>query len=161
MWAWQFMKMLATSDQLGLPRFVSMQNMYNVIYREEEREMLPLCRAEGVGVIPFSPLARGFVAHKDSVRSQTDALSKDYFFRPKDFAMVEKITEIATNRGVNNAQLSLAWLLQQPGVTAPIIGASKPHHLDDAFASLSISLTSEELKALHDIYEPRPVVAHS
>ena len=168
MWAWQFMKMLSTSERLGAARFVSMQNLYNVIYREEEREMLPLCRAEGIGVIPFSPLARGFVAGNrrkedrgETVRAKTDDLAQSYSFRPQDFEMVDRIAEIAQNRGVHNAQVSLAWLLQQPGVTAPIIGASKPHHLKDALAALNIKLDEAELKTLHDIYEPRPVVAHT
>ncbi|MDE3199208.1 MAG: aldo/keto reductase [Acidobacteriota bacterium] len=168
MWAWQFMKMLATSDKLGAARFVSMQNLYNVIYREEEREMMPLCRAEGIGVIPFSPLARGFVAGNrrredrgETVRAKTDNLAREYSYRAKDFDMVDRIAEIAKARGANNAQVSLAWLLQQPGVTAPIVGASKPHHLDDAIAALSLRLDEAELKALNGIYEPRPVVAHS
>jgi aryl-alcohol dehydrogenase (NADP+) len=168
MWGWQFMKMLATSERLGLARFVSMQNYYNVIYREEEREMIPLCRAEGVGVIPFSPLARGFVVGNrrkedwgETVRARTDDYSRKQYYRPQDFAIVDKLAQIASKRGINNAQVALAWVLQQPGVTAPIVGATKPHHLDDALAALSIRLDDEELKLLGESYEPRAVMAHS
>jgi aryl-alcohol dehydrogenase-like predicted oxidoreductase len=168
MFAWQFMKMLATSDKLGVARFVSMQNYYNLVYREEEREMMPLCRAEGIGLIPFSPLARGFVAGNrriedsgDTVRAETDDYSRRQYYRPQDFAVVEQITEVAKKRGVSNAQVALAWVLQQPGVTAPIIGASKLGHLDEAVAALEIRLDEAELKALEVCYEPRAVMAHS
>ena len=168
MWSWQFMKMLAVSERLGLARFVSMQNQYNVIYREEEREMLPLCRAEGIGVIPFSPLARGFVAGNrrredmgETVRAQTDDYSQKQYYSPQDFAIVEKLTEVARSRGVSNAQVALAWVLQQPGITSPIVGASKPHHLDDALAALSIRLDDAELKALAEPYRPKAVQGHS
>src|SRR3989441_12472715 len=122
MYGWQFMKMLGTSDRLGLARFVSMQNYYNVIYREEEREMLPLCRAEGIGVTPFSPLARGFVVgnrrkedYGDTVRAKTDEFSRKQYYRAEDFAIVDRITEIAKKRGITNAQVALAWILHQPG----------------------------------------------
>jgi aryl-alcohol dehydrogenase (NADP+) len=168
MWSWQFMKMLAVSERLGLARFVSMQNQYNVIYREEEREMVPLCRAEGIGVIPFSPLARGFVAGNrrredmgETVRAQTDDYSQKQYYSPQDFAIVEKLTEVARSRGVSNAQVALAWVLQQPGITSPIVGASKPHHLDDALAALSIRLDDAELKALAEPYQPKAVQGHS
>jgi aryl-alcohol dehydrogenase-like predicted oxidoreductase len=168
MWSWQFMKMLAVSERLGLARFVSMQNQYNVIYREEEREMLPLCRAEGIGVIPFSPLARGFVAGNrrredmgETVRAQTDDYSQKQYYSPQDFAIVEKLTEVARSRGVSNAQVALAWVLQQPGITSPIVGASKPHHLDDALAALSIRLDDAELRALAEPYQPKAVQGHS
>ena len=168
MWSWQFMKMLAVSERLGLARFVSMQNQYNVIYREEEREMVPLCRAEGIGVIPFSPLARGFVAGNrrredmgETVRAQTDDYSQKQYYSPQDFAIVEKLTEVARSRGVSNAQVALAWVLQQPGITSPIVGASKPHHLDDALAALSIRLDDAELKALAEPYRPKAVQGHS
>jgi aryl-alcohol dehydrogenase (NADP+) len=168
MFAWQFMKMLATSDQLGVARFVSMQNYYNLVYREEEREMLPLCRAEGIGVIPFSPLARGFVAGNrrkedlgETVRARTDDYSQRQYYRPQDFAVVKNITEVANARGVGNAQVALAWVLQQPGITAPIIGASKMQHLDDAVEALNIRLDEAELKALGSAYEPRAIMAHS
>jgi aryl-alcohol dehydrogenase (NADP+) len=168
MWAWQFMKMLCASDKLGVARFVTMQNYYNLVYREEEREMLPLCRAEGIGVTPFSPLARGFVVgnrrkedYGETVRAKTDEFSRRQYYRPQDFAVVDRLTEIAKKRGSNNAQVALAWVLHQPGVTAPIIGASKPHHLEDAVAALGIKLDAEESKALGERYEPRAVIAHA
>ena len=168
MFAWQFMKMLAASDRMGLARFVTMQNYYNVIYREEEREMLPLCRAEGIGVIPFSPLARGFVVgnrRKDdwgeTIRAKTDEFSRKQYYRPQDFAIVDRISEIAKTRRLNNAQIALAWVLHQPGVTAPIIGASKPGHLEDAIAALDVKLDAQELKALGELYKPREILGHS
>jgi 1-deoxyxylulose-5-phosphate synthase len=168
MFAWQFMKMLMTSDKLGLARFVSMQDYYNLVYREEEREMLPLCRAEGIGVIPFSPLARGFVVGNrrkedlgETVRAKTDEFSRRQYYGPQDFAIVDRISEVAKNRGVNNAQIALAWVLRQPGVTAPIIGASKMYQLDDAIAALSIKLDESELKSLTEPYRPRAIMAHS
>jgi aryl-alcohol dehydrogenase (NADP+) len=168
MFAWQFMKMLAISDRLGLARFVSMQNHYNLVYREEEREMLPLCRAEGIGVIPFSPLARGFVTGNrsvdnkgDSVRAQTDELSPRYYYQPDDFAVVDRLTAISKRRGVPNAQLALAWMLHQPGVTAPIVGASKMSHLEDALAATNIKLDVEELKSLAEPYRPHRVLGHA
>jgi len=168
MYAWQFMKMLAASDRMGLARFVTMQNYYNVIYREEEREMLPLCRAEDIGVIPFSPLARGFVVGNrrqddwgETIHAKTDEFSRKQYYRPQDFAIVDRISEIAKKRGLNNAQIALAWVLHQPGVTAPIIGASKPGHLEDAIAALNVKLDAAELKALSELYEPRGILGHS
>jgi aryl-alcohol dehydrogenase-like predicted oxidoreductase len=168
MFAWQFMKMLMTSDKLGLARFVSMQNYYNLVYREEEREMLPLCRAEGIGVTPFSPLARGFVVgnrrkedYGETVRAKTDEFSRRQYYGAQDFAIVDRISEVAKNRGVNNAQIALAWVLQQPGITAPIVGASKMYQLDDAMAALSIRLEESELKLLAEHYRPRAIMAHS
>jgi aryl-alcohol dehydrogenase (NADP+) len=167
MFAWQFAKMLYTADRLGCARFVSMQNHYNVIYREEEREMLPLCREEGIGVIPFSPLARGFVAGRrqsgdagETVRFQTDELTKKYY-RSSDYAVVDAIGAVAQARGVSNAQVALAWLLHQPGVTAPIIGASKPHHLEEAVAAVSLKLDGDELKALAAPYRPHEILGHA
>lgn len=168
MYAWQFMKMLAMSDRLGLTRFVSMQNCYNLLYREEEREMLPLCREEGIGVIPFSPLARGFIAGNrnreksgETVRAQSDDLSRSYFFTEQDFTLVDRITEVAERLGTSNARLAMAWVLQQPGITAPIIGATKPHHISDAVAALDLKLDEADLKSLTDLYRPRPIMAHS
>jgi 1-deoxyxylulose-5-phosphate synthase len=168
MFAWQFMKMLMTSDKLGLARFVSMQNYYNLVYREEEREMLPLCRAEGIGVTPFSPLARGFVVgnrrkedYGETVRAKTDEFSRRQYYGPQDFAIVDRIGEVAKNRGVNNAQIALAWVLQQPGITAPIVGASKMYQLDDAIAALNIRLEESELKLLAEHYRPRAIMAHA
>jgi 1-deoxyxylulose-5-phosphate synthase len=168
MFAWQFMKMLMTADKLGLTRFVSMQNYYNLVYREEEREMIPMCRAEGIGVTPFSPLARGFVVgnrrkedYGETVRAKTDEFSRRQYYSAQDFAIVDRITEVASKRGVNNARIALAWVLQQPGVTAPIIGASKMNQLDDAIAALSIRLDEAELKLLTELYKPRPIMAHT
>jgi aryl-alcohol dehydrogenase (NADP+) len=161
MFAWQFAKMLYTADRLGHARFVSMQNHYNVIYREEEREMMPLCREEGIGVIPFSPMARGFVAGKsETVRAQTDELTKRYYHE-SDYAVVDAVTAIAKARGVSNAQVALAWLMHQPGVTAPIIGASKPHHLEEAVAAVSLKLDTEELKALSAPYQAHGILGHA
>ena len=168
MYAWQFMKMLGTSDRLGLTRFVSMQNCYNLLYREEEREMLPLCREEGIGVIPFSPLARGIIAGNrnreksgDTLRAQSDDLSRSYFFTEQDFALVDRITEVAERLGTSNARLAMAWVLQQPGITSPIIGATKPHHISDAVAALELKLDESDLQSLTDPYKPRPIMAHS
>ncbi len=168
MYAWQFMKMLATSERLRLAKFVSMQNYYNLVYREEEREMLPLCRTEGIGVIPFSPLARGFVVGNrrtedwgETIRAKTDDYSRGQYYRPLDFAIVDRISAIAEARGVNNAQIALAWVLQQPGITAPIVGATKLSHLDDAVCAQSIKLDDAELKSLGELYETRPIMAHS
>jgi aryl-alcohol dehydrogenase (NADP+) len=144
-----------------------MQNYYNVIYREEEREMLPLCRAEGIAVTPFSPLARGFVVgnrrkedYGETVRAKTDEFSRRQYYRPQDFAIVERVSEIARKRDLNNAQVALAWVLHQPGITSPIIGASKPGHLEDALKALSVKLDESELKYLSELYEPRSVLAN-
>jgi aryl-alcohol dehydrogenase-like predicted oxidoreductase len=170
MFAWQFAKMLQTSDKLGLSRFVTMQNHYNLIYREEEREMIPFCRAEGIGLIPWSPLARGFLAGNrrgreqgfgTTVRARTDDYAQQMYYQDSDFAVVERVTDIAKRRGVSNAQVALAWVLAQPGVTAPIIGASKMQHLDEAIKALELGLSEEELRALAEPYKPHPVFGHS
>lgn len=168
MFAWQFAKMLAAQDAMSLARFVAMQNHYNLIYREEEREMLPLCREEGIGVIPWSPLARGFLAGNrskenfgETVRSKTDEYAQKLYYQDSDFVVVDRLTEIAEKRGVPNAQVALAWVLAQPGITAPIVGASKMQHLEDAAAALKIKLTDEELKALEEPYRPHAVLGHS
>lgn len=168
MFAWQFAKMLAAAHRLGLARFVSMQNHYNLVYREEEREMLPLCREEGIGVIPWSPLARGFLAGNrskeslgDTVRAKTDDFAQRLYYQPSDFEIVDRVSQVAKRRGVSNVQIALAWLLAQPGVTAPIIGASKPHHLDDAVAALDVQLDAEERKLLEECYQPHRVLGHS
>jgi aryl-alcohol dehydrogenase (NADP+) len=167
MYAWQFMNMLATSRANGWTPFVSMQPQYNLVYREEEREMLPLCKDQGVGVIPWSPLARGFLAggrgnpgEGNTERARTDAFSPRLYYKAPDHAVVDKLSELATARGVSNMQLALAWVLKNPAVTSPIVGASKPHHLDDALAGLEIKLTPEEVKALEAPYEPKPVLDH-
>jgi aryl-alcohol dehydrogenase (NADP+) len=170
MYAWQFAKMLQTSDRLGLSRFVTMQNHYNLVYREEEREMIPLCRAEGVGIIPWSPLARGFLAGNrqgrdqgfgQTPRAKTDDFAHRMYYEESDFAVVERVTDIARRLGVTNAQVALAWLLYQPGVTAPIVGASKMEHLEDAAKALDVKLTGEDLKSLAEPYRPHPVLGHS
>jgi len=168
MFAWQFAKMLYKADEMGLTRFVSMQNHYNLIYREEEREMIPLCREEGIGVIPWSPLARGFLAGNrrkqdfgETVRSKTDQYAQGMYYQPSDFAVVDRVGEIARARGVPNAQVALAWILQQPGVTAPIVGASKMQHLEDAVAAMSLKLDERELQALAEPYQPHKVLGHS
>ena len=168
MYAWQFARMLYKADEMGCARFVTMQNHYNLVYREEEREMLPLCREEGIGVIPWSPLARGFVMgnrrredHGDTVRAKTDTYAQGLYYQPSDFDVVDRITQVARQRGISNAQVALAWVLQQPGITAPIIGASKMHHLDDAVAALEVRLTDAELSALAEPYQPHKVLGHS
>jgi aryl-alcohol dehydrogenase (NADP+) len=169
MFAWQMAKMLHTSDRRGLARFVTMQNHYNLVYREEEREMIPLCRDEGVGLIPWSPLARGFLAGNrrredenkgETSRARTDDFAHSMYYADSDFAVVERVGEVARQRGVSNAQVALAWLLHQEGVVAPIIGASKPHHLDEAIAALALRLEPAELKALEEPYQPHRVLGH-
>src|SRR5512136_20387 len=141
MYAWQFAKALYTSDLHGWTRFVSMQPHYNLVYREEEREMLPLCRDQGIGVIPWSPLARGFLAGNrtrdksgETTRSKSDGFAHSMYYQDSDFKVVDRVLELANRRGTRPAQIALAWMLHQPGITTPIIGASKPHHLDDALA---------------------------
>ncbi|HET7716946.1 MAG TPA: aldo/keto reductase [Bauldia sp.] len=167
MFAWQFAKMLNTSDRLGVSRFVTMQNHYNLIYREEEREMIPLCLDEGIGLMPWSPLARGFLTGSrkrgdkgDTTRARSDSFAHNMYYQEDDYRVVDRLTEVARKRGVPNAQIALAWLLQKPGVTAPIIGATKPNHLPDAFAALSLKLDAEEVKALEEPYRPHPVLGH-
>jgi aryl-alcohol dehydrogenase (NADP+) len=168
MHAWQFAKMLYTADAMGMTRFVSMQNHYNLVYREEEREMLPLCDEEGIAVIPWSPLARGFLAGNrrasdfgETPRARTDDYAKQMYYQPSDFTVVERLTEIAAQRGLSNAQIALAWMLSKPAITAPIIGASKMRHLEEAVAALSVGLTEEEIAALEAPYQPHPVLGHS
>jgi aryl-alcohol dehydrogenase (NADP+) len=171
MYAWQFLKMLETQRSLGLARFKMMQNHYNLVYREEEREMIPLCLAEGVGLIPWSPLARGFLAGNrkaneekaagETVRARTDAYAHGLYYRPGDFTVVDRLTEIAEARGVKNAQVALAWMLAKPGITAPIVGASKMYQLEDALAAIEIKLTPEEIARLEEPYQPHPVLGHS
>jgi aryl-alcohol dehydrogenase (NADP+) len=168
MYAWQFAKMLSVSDQNGWARFVSMQPQYNLVYREEEREMLPLCRSEGIGVIPWSPLARGFLAggraapkEGNTERARTDEFSPRLYFRDADFKVVDKVSEIAKARGLSNMQVALAWVLKNPAITAPIIGASKLGHLEDAVGALDVKLTDDEVKALEAEYQPKPVLDHA
>ncbi len=168
MYAWQLAKMLHVSERLGLAKFVTMQNHWNLVYREEEREVNPLCRDQGLGLLPWSPLARGFLAGNrtakgegDTTRAKTDDFAHKMYYQDADYVVVDRVTEVAKKRGVPNARVALAWLLQQPGVTAPIIGASKPHHLDDAIAAVELKLEPEELKALEEPYRPHPILGHS
>ena len=168
MFAWQLAKMLDASDRLGLARFVTMQNHYNLAYREEEREVNPLCRDEGLGLLPWSPLARGFLAGNrtrggggETNRAQTDDFARTLYYQDADFAVADRVAAVAQARGVPNAQVALAWLLHQPGVTAPIVGASKPHHLADAVAAVGLKLEPEELQSLEEPYRPHPILGHS
>jgi aryl-alcohol dehydrogenase-like predicted oxidoreductase len=168
MYAWQFMKMLATSREAGWTPFVSMQPQYNLVYREEEREMLPLCRDQGVGVIPWSPLARGFLAggrgnpgEGNTERARTDEFSPRLYYKPADHAVVDALSKLGKDRGAPNMQLALAWVLKNPAVASPIIGASKPHHIADAVAALSIKLSDEEVKSVEAPYEPKRVLDHA
>ncbi|MGW6504558.1 aldo/keto reductase [Nonomuraea angiospora] len=167
MYAWQFAKAQHTAQAAGLTRFVAMQNHYNLVYREEEREMLPLCRDQGVGVIPWSPLARGLLTgsrHRDgrrpTVRSGSDLLAGS-MYTDADFDVVDVVRAVAAERGLPPAQLALAWLLGRPGVTAPIVGASKVGHLDDAVAAVEVSLSEEETARLEGPYRPHQVIGHS
>ena len=170
MFAWQFAKMLSTSDRHGWARFVTMQNHYNLVYREEEREMLPLCLAEGVGVIPWSPLARGFLAGTrkpeseawgTTDRAKTDGFAHELYYAKSDFEIVERVTELAARRDVTPAQTALAWLVRQPAVTAPIVGVSRLEQLDQLVAALDIQLDDEECGLLEELYTPHRVLGHS
>jgi aryl-alcohol dehydrogenase-like predicted oxidoreductase len=173
MYAWQFLKLLEHQRQHGLARFVTMQNHYNLVYREEEREMNPLCRAEGIGLIPWSPLARGFLAGNRSrneandpsqaqtTRARTDDFGHSLYYRDSDFTVVDRLTEVAAARGVKNAQVALAWILSRPGVSAPIIGASKSYQITDAMEAMQIKLTDDEIARLEEPYEPHPILGHS
>ncbi|HEX7036125.1 MAG TPA: aldo/keto reductase [Pseudomonadales bacterium] len=166
MYAWQMAKYLFTADALGGVRFVTMQNHYNLLYREEEREMNPLCVDQKVGLIPWSPLARGYLARtsqtiRETVRAGTDEFAQRLYHRPSDFQIVDRNAEVAARLGVKPAQTALAWLLGRPGVVAPIIGASKPHHLDDAVAALDLELSEDDVKSLEELYEPHPVLGHN
>jgi aryl-alcohol dehydrogenase-like predicted oxidoreductase len=159
MYAWQFAKALYVAKMNGWTRFVSMQNHYNLLNREEEREMMPLCAAEGIGVVPWSPLARGRLTrdwNETTNRMEMDEFGKT-LYHDSDRKIVERVAEVAAKRGVPKAQVALAWMLQKPFVTAPIVGASKPHHLDDAVAALAVELTQEEVAALEEPYTPRAV----
>jgi len=164
--AWQFAKLVYTADRLGVTRPVSMQPYYNLLYREEEHEMIPLCRAEGIAVIPYSPIARGFVTGErrkgdfgDTVRAKTDDYMKKLYYTDPDFAIVEKITEVARARGIPNVQVALAWVLQQPGITSPIIGVTKIEQLGPLVGALDIELDDSELSMLSAAYRPHEVVS--
>ena len=165
--AWRFEKMLRVADAHGWTRFVSMQNHYNLVYREEEREMMPLCRDEGIGVIPWSPLARGFLAGNrkrgdrgETIRAKTDEFSHQLYYADSDFTIADRVAAMATERRVKPAQIALAWLLAQPGITAPIVGASKIAHLDDAIGALDVQLSDDERRGLEELYQPHPVLGH-
>ncbi|BDP43554.1 aldo/keto reductase (plasmid) [Deinococcus aetherius] len=165
MLAYQFARMQHAADLHGLTRFVSMQNHYNLVYREEEREMLPLCREDGVGVIPWSPLARGFLAgnrpageEAQTTRARSDRFSHALYHTEADYAVQRRVGEVAGRLGVKPAQVATAWLLHQPGVTAPIVGASKMPHLEDAVAALGVRLSPEDLRELEEPYVPHPVL---
>jgi aryl-alcohol dehydrogenase (NADP+) len=161
MWAWQFSKALHLAGEHGWHRFVSMQDHYNLLNREEEREMHPLCADEGIGVIPWSPLARGRLTRdwdETTSRSETDAFGSKLYDESADRAIVERVAEIARERGVARAQVALAWVLARPVVTAPIVGVTKDQHLDDAVAAVDLRLTGEEIARLEEPYTPHPVV---
>ena len=159
MWAWQFAKALFLADQHGWTRFVSMQDHYNLLNREEEREMLPLCADQGIGVLPWSPLARGRLTRpwdEETERSRTDLFGQT-LYQPSDRVVADAVAQVAETRGVSRAQVALAWVAQQPTVTAPIIGATRPHHLTDAVAALDLRLTDDEMGRLEQPYAPHPV----
>ena len=166
MFAWQFAKAQHVADTHGWTRFVSMQNHYNLIYREEEREMIPQCIDQGVGVIPWSPLARGVLTgnrsrdgQRHTTRAGTDPFG-DSLYSQADFDVVDAVAEVAAGRGVPPAQVALAWMLQRPGVTAPIVGTTKPGHVDDALAAVKLELTEEEIRRMEEGYVPHPVLGH-
>jgi len=169
MYAWQFLKMLNFQRENSLAQFVTMQNHYNLVYREEEREMIPLCLDQGVGCIPWSPLARGFLTgtrkrgdgKSETTRAKTDDFAHSLYYRDSDFGIVDRVVEVAAQRGVKPAQVALAWMLAKPAVSAPIIGASKPYQLEDAVGALQVKLSEEEIKRLEEPYEAHPVLGHS
>jgi aryl-alcohol dehydrogenase (NADP+) len=165
--AWQLAKALYTADRRGLARFVSMQNHYNLAYREEEREIIPLCLEEGLSLVPWSPLARGFLAGsrtrdgaKDTARARSDEYADRLYFRPEDFDVLEAAVAVAKERGVKPAQVALAWVLSRPGVAAPIVGATRLEHLDDAATAVDLRLTDEEVARLEAPYRPHPILGH-
>jgi aryl-alcohol dehydrogenase-like predicted oxidoreductase len=167
MFAWQFAKMQHAADRHGWTRFVSMQNHYNLIYREEEREMIPLCHDQGIGIVPWSPLARGLLAGKrrrsgerESVRAETDAFQDELYGRPEDFDVAEQVEQLAAARGVPPAQVALAWLLQKPAVV-PIVGATRESYIEDARAAVDLSLTAGEIARLEAPYRPNSVHGHA
>jgi len=165
MWAWQFATMLHVTDQLGMHRFSVMQNHYNLLYREEEREMMPLCEAEGIGVIPWSPLARGVLTGNrevSTIRSSSDDYSKKLYgdTAEADARVVNDLRAVAKKRNVPPAQIALAWLLHQPAVVAPIVGASKMPHLEDAVAAASLELSDDEIATLEKSYIPHEIAGH-
>jgi aryl-alcohol dehydrogenase (NADP+) len=163
MWAWQFAKMLNLQKSRGLAKFITMQNHYNLAYREEEREMNPFCLSENIGLLPWSPLARGTLVgtrKAGTLRSQSDEYGKMLYTLENDDAIADRVAKVAAARNVKPAAVALAWLLHQPGVVAPIIGANKLHHLEDAVSAVDVKLSDEEIKQLEEPYEPHPVRGH-
>jgi aryl-alcohol dehydrogenase-like predicted oxidoreductase len=167
MWAWQFAKALYTSDRLGLERFKTMQDHYNLAYREEEREMIPLCRAEEVAINPWSPLGRGFLTGRykrsetpKSIRYQKDVYLGKRYFKPEDFDVVERLEEVAKEKGVKPAQLALAWLLKKEGVASPVIGPTRVEQLEELVGSVDVKVSSDDMKRLEEPYRPHPVLGH-
>lgn len=168
MYAWQFAKMLYTSDLNGWTRFATMQNHYNLVYREEEREMIPLCEEEGIGVIPWSPLARGFLAGNrrkrgegDTARAKSDGFAHHMYYQEIDFAILDAVEKLAETKGVKPAQIALAWMLHKSAIHSPIVGATKMYQLEEAVAALDIEITPEEMEVLEAPYRPRPILGHS
>ncbi len=168
MFVWQFVKAQYIADLNGWTRFVAMQNHYNLVYREEEREMIPYCQDAGVGVIPWSPLARGFLAGNrtrdkggDTTRAKTDDFAHNYYYQQNDFDILDRVIEVSNRLGAKPAQIALAWMLHKPGITAPIIGASKAPHLQDAIDAINIKLTAEDVEYLESAYTQHPVFGHS
>jgi aryl-alcohol dehydrogenase-like predicted oxidoreductase len=167
MFAWQFAKAQRVAELHGWTKFSSMQPHYNLIYREEEREMIPQCIDQGVGVIPWSPLARGVLAgtrgrggERHTTRAGSDEFASYLYAQPTDFDVVDRVVEIAEERGVRPAQIALAWVLHKPGITGPIIGATKLSHLEDALGALEIELSPQEVERLEEPYVPHPVLGH-
>jgi aryl-alcohol dehydrogenase (NADP+) len=167
MYAWQFMKALDLSDRHGWARFATMQNHYNLVYREEEREMIPLCLDQRIGVIPWSPLARGFLAGNrstakagETTRSKSDEFAHSMYYQPDDFAVVDRLKIVAAEIGKTMAQTALAWMLSKPFITAPIVGASKMSHLEQAVEALSITLSAAQIQAMEAPYQPHGVKGH-
>jgi 1-deoxyxylulose-5-phosphate synthase len=167
MYAWQFAKAQNTAERAGSSRFVSMQNHYNLIYREEEREMIPFCLDQGIGMIPWSPLARGLLGGarsragaRNTLRSTNDPLADEYYVE-SDFDVVDAVAEIARRHGYSPAQVALAWLLSRPGVTAPIVGSTQQRHVEDAVASLDVQLSDEEAAFLEGPYRPHRILGHT
>jgi len=167
MFAWQFMKALHVSEANGWAKFVSMQDHYNLVYREEEREMIPLCQDQGIGLIPWSPMARGFFAGNrkrggggETARARNDPFADELYFREEDFVVADRALAVAKAHGVTGPQIALAWLLNKAHITAPIIGASRIEHLDQAIAALDIKLSEAEVKGLEEPYRPHPILGH-
>jgi aryl-alcohol dehydrogenase-like predicted oxidoreductase len=167
MYSWQFAKSLYTSDLHGWTRFVSMQPHYNLIYREEEREMIPLCQDQKIGIIPWSPLARGLLTgnrskeRNETLRARTDEFGKTLYKNDSDFDIIDRVEKLASQYQVPAARVALAWMLSKPYITSPIIGASKPGHIEDAVAAIELKLTAEDLRFLEELYQPHPVMGHS